>query len=318
MIKKMKNYLANNVIMTIFLIVILAVAGCVAWKYTLRLAVDRVEPINCINESDADYIDKTSIESGDNRFEYTDAGTIYHSPSGVDAGPFKYLYTDEFYFSWDTIARYVGDNGKYGYLNKDGSLLTEPIFIEASEFQDGTSRVSQENGKIYYIDKKATRITKDYQDGALNFEMQGAFCRVQTEDGKWGIINRKDEMILSSADSIEELPMVTCLGSAVINENAVMFKLMPFDSNEEIKIIARYDSFVKISYVHYGEFAFVWTEDDLMGVIDYNGDIIVPAVYKNIEYAYLGDELTMDELVFMAHDNTGIVHVIKARGEIVV
>lgn len=147
--------------------------------------------------------------------------------------------------------------------------------------------------------------------------MQGAFCRVQTEDGKWGIINRKDEMIFSGADSIEDLPVVTSLGSAVVNDKAVLFELLPYEG-EEIEIIGRYDSFVKISYVYNGEFAFVWTEENLMGVVDYNGDVIVPAEYQNIEFAYLGEEWTMSNLVFLAHDNTGTVHVIKARGENVV
>lgn len=318
MIKKMKVFLANNVMLTIFLVVILIITGCVTWKCTMRFVIDRVQPINCIDDRNEDYVDNEMNTSSDNRFEYTADGTVYHTPSGVDAGPFNYLYTDEFYFSWDTIARYIGDNGKYGYLNKDGSLLTEPIFVDAAEFKDGTARVQQEDGKIYYIDKDAKRITKDYQDGASTFEMQGLYCRVQTEDGNWGIINRKDEMIFSGADLIEDLPTVTSLGSAVVDGKAVLFELFPFDGEEEIKIIARYDSFVKISYVYSGDFAFVWTEEDLMGVVDYNGDVIVPAKYQNIGSAYLGDELTMSELVFLAHDEKGTVHVIKAKGENVV
>lgn len=313
MIYKIKKFLENNVIFGFFMIAILTVVGCMVWKYTLVKAVKSMETINSISESSADYFVKSDEESGDERFEYTAAGTFYHSPSGVVAGPFQYLYTDELYFSWDTIARYIGDNGLYGYLNKDGSLLTEPIFLEATEFQDGTARVCQEDSKIYYIDENATRITRDYYDGSLNFEMQGAYARVQADNGTWGIINRKDEMILSGADSIEELPLVTCLGSAVIDGKAVLFELDPFEGEEEIRIIARYDAFIKISYVYCGEFAFVWTEDGQMGVVDFKGDIIVPAEYQDINFEYLGDDLNMDNLIFIGKDDKGISHVIKAR-----
>lgn len=145
--------------------------------------------------------------SSEKRFEYTPFGIVYHSPSGVDADPFKFLYTDEFYFSWNTIARYIGDNGMFDYLNEDGRLLTEPIFIEAAEFQDGTARVRQENGKINYIDAETNRITKDYHDGS------------------WRIINRKEEMILSGANMIEELLLVAGLGSAIVDGKAVLFEL---------------------------------------------------------------------------------------------
>lgn len=142
MINKVKKFLGDNVIFTFLLIILLIVAGCVAWKYTLVKAITSVETINSISKSDADYPVKSEEAAEDSRFEYTAFGTIYHSPSGVVAGPFPYLYAHDFYCSWDTIARYIGDNGVYGYLKKDGGLLTEQIFLEVSEFQDGTAKAS--------------------------------------------------------------------------------------------------------------------------------------------------------------------------------
>lgn len=167
-----------------------------------------------------------------------DEQICHRSIARVDAGSFKYLYTDEFYFSWETVARYIGDNGKYGCLNKDGNLLTEPIFIETAEFEDETARAREETGKVYYINEEVKRITIDYQDGSLTFEMQGLYCRVQEGDGTWGIINREDEKIFSDAEMIEDLQMVTCLGSAIVDGRAVLFELLPFEEDEEIKIIA--------------------------------------------------------------------------------
>lgn len=314
MIEKMKNYFANNLLLSAVLVAFGLIIACSIWRCTLNIAIAAVPAINRMEKQVTYETDDVKNTSEDNQFEYTPFGTIYHAPTGTDAGPFKYLYADEFYFSWETVARYIGDNGKYGYIKKDGSLLTDPVFMDATEFEDGTARVQEEAGKIFYINEDGKRITKDYQDGSSNFEMQGLYCRVQEADGTWEIINRKDELIFSGAEKIEDLPMVTCLGGAIVDGNAVMFELLPLeDDEEEIRIIASYDSFVNISYVYSGEFAFVWTADNLVGVVDYNGDLIVPAVYQEIEYDYLGDDHSMDTLVFLAHDEKGIVHVINAK-----
>lgn len=84
-------------------------------------------------------------------------------------------------------------------------------------------------------------------------------------------------------------------------------------SKEEIRILASYDSFVKISYVYSGEFAFVWTADNKMGVVDYKGDLIVPAVYQKIEYDYPRDDRSVNTLVFLAYDENEVVHVINGQ-----
>lgn len=105
MINEVKKFLGNNVIFTLFLIIILIASGWMAWKGTLITAITRVETINSIAKNEIEYQVKNEEETENNRFEYTDVGAFYHSPSGVVAGPFQYLYADEFYYSWDTIAR---------------------------------------------------------------------------------------------------------------------------------------------------------------------------------------------------------------------
>lgn len=104
MINKVKKFLGSNVIFTLFLIIILIAAGWMAWKYTLVKAIGSVERINSIAKSETEDQVKNEEESEDRRFEYTAVGTVYHSPSGVDAGPFQYLYAHDFYHSWDITA----------------------------------------------------------------------------------------------------------------------------------------------------------------------------------------------------------------------
>lgn len=50
------------------------------------------------------------------------------------------------------------------------------------------------------------------------------------------------------------------------------------------------------------------------GIID-DGNVIVTPEYQKIEYAYRGGDYTMDELVFIAHGNNGIIQVINARNQ---
>lgn len=145
MIKKLKAFLVDNLILSAVLAMILAVVVCLGWKATLTSVVATIPAINRMAEPYSNKTDYAKNTYEDNRFEYTPLGVIYHAPTGTDAGPFQYLFTDEFYFSWETVARYIGDNGKYGYVNKDGALLTEPIFIDAAEFEDGTASITVSN-----------------------------------------------------------------------------------------------------------------------------------------------------------------------------
>lgn len=306
--KKVKAFLTKNIFLTVFLSLMFGVLLAIVWKWTMYFAVDSVKPDD---ERFASYTAPVyQMEETEKRFEYTDSGIFYHSQSGMEAGPFQYLYEDDFNTSSDGIARYVGENGKFGYLKEDGSFLTDPIFTEAAQFWNGTARVQEEQG-IYYIDTEANRITKDYQDGSPAFEYQGSYCRVQADDGTWGIINREDEMIFSGADTIEELPLVTCLGSAVADGKAVLFRLGLDEEGEEFQIVASYDSYVKISEVHNGRVAFVWTEDGRMGAVDYTGKVIVPAEYQKVELKYIEEDYALNRLIFLAYDDTGKVHVIN-------
>ena len=50
-----------------------------------------------------------------------------------------------------------------------------------------------------------------------------------------------------------------------------------------------------------------------MGVVDYKGDLIIPAVYQKIEYDYPRDDRSVNTLVFLAYDENEVVHVINGQ-----
>lgn len=215
--------------------------------------------------------------------EYGDDGNAYLLNKFGEriSGPYQYI-ENELNWVWDKACRYIGLNGLIGYLDTDGNKITPPIFIEASELTDGVALVSEKEGSVYYIDTEGNKISKDYLDG-YPFEHQGCFARVLLDDGKWGIINRHDEVVFSGADFIEELPTVTVLGSAIVDGHAVLFQL-DYGAEEEFRIVEEYEQFEDISYVYMGEFAIVKNRFDMYGVVDWNGELIISDSYKSISF----------------------------------
>lgn len=278
------------------------------------------------NQKNDDYknpqINKVAVETIDNELsektnvEYTDEGCFLHSLDGNVAGPFQYIFESDFDFYLDNIARYIGNNGLYGYVNRNGKILTEPVFIGATKFQDGTAKVQTNKETVFYIDETGVQFTKEYTDGEI-FEMQGQYCRVKTADGKWGIIDREDNLIFSGCDSIQKLPLVTTFGSAVINGHAVLFELNSMDG-KEFRVIKEYEEFTKISEVHLGAFALVWNEENQVGVVNSLGNIIVEPIYDSVDYKIIkyrhdGTDFTLDNILFLATDQEGFCHVIKTK-----
>ncbi len=244
---------------------------------------------------------------------YEEDGQVYlHDSSGsVIAGPYPMIYEEGMICGGDGPCRYMGENGLTGYLSEDGSELTPPIYAEASSFRDRRARVREENGGVYYINTSGERISEDYADGS-EYEHQGNYARVQCEDGTWGIIDSQGQLVFQGADSIEPLPEVTTLGSAVVDGRAVLFELNAF-WDEPVSVIREYDEFCDISEVYSGAYAFVATEDGRWGVVDCQGDVIVPAEYVSIEDEDISDsdaDSYMDQIVFICRKADGTCDVV--------
>ena len=201
------------------------------------------------------------------------------------AGPYLYIEED-FEWVWDMACRYTGMNGLIGYLDAEGHEITEPRFIVASEMQDGKAMVSESDGMVYYINTDGERITGNFFDG-FPYEHQGNYARVLREDG-WAIINREGEVVFSGADSINELPLDTVLGSAIREGHAVLFDLH-IATDEKIQIYKELYQFKDISSVYYGSFATVISEDDRYGVVNSDGDLIIEPQYRTIDFEIIDD-----------------------------
>ncbi len=205
---------------------------------------------------------------------------LYNQIGECIAGPYLHI-ENEIRYKWDEACRYTGLNGLIGYLDTEGNEITPPAFTMASQMNNGLALVSEKEGSVYFIDSKGNRISKDYLD-AHPFEHQGFHARVQTEDGKWGIINREDELIFSGADYIEELPSTGVVGAAVVDGHVVLFELDTMD--EEYREIEEFEQFVGISEICYGKYVIVKNESGRFGVVDWKGEQIIPDRYLSIEF----------------------------------
>lgn len=285
------------------------------WKYKEKLEADHADSADISAESTEsdESIWMSDIMESDHEVIYTNDGVMFQNEQGMQSGPYKYIYVEDLESSNLDIARYIGQNGLIGYIKKDGTVLKDPVFVEASEFHYRKARVREQTGGVYFINSDGERITRDYQD-AYDYENQGLHTRVQLEDGSWGIINRQDELIFEGADFIEELPFVDTLGSAVIDGHAVLF-VLDIGAEKEFSIIAEFEEFPSISDVKLGTFAFVQNHDGLYGAVKWDGTIILPAEYKTIDYWVLdGGCYFGDKVLLIGQKSDGTYDVIKYGG----
>lgn len=132
-------------------------------------------------------------------------------------------------------------------------------------------------------DNKDTQINDDFAE--VYYEQQGLYARVKFKDGYWGIIDWNGNVIFDGADYINKLPDVTSLCSAVKDGHAVMFFIGT--EYESIQGLKSFDQYVNISEVYFECFAIVQNADGYYGVINADGEEVIPLKYNEIKYQVL-------------------------------
>ena len=161
---------------------------------------------------------------------------------------------------------------------------------------DGSACV-QEDGHYYFIDYDGKRFTKDYMNAYPFAEAQGSYARVQTEDGGWAIINRKDEIVIGGFDSINELHYLSLVGSGIKDGKAVLFSLEDFDGRQP-GIIKEFSDYTEIDEPFEGSDIAIVTEKKKgkKGVLCiWNGELVVPSSYEEIQWGVVDTEETEND-----------------------
>jgi hypothetical protein len=101
---------------------------------------------------------------------------------------------EEGYSFCEGLAR-VSVRHKYGFIDKTGKVVIEPVFDEAGDFSQGMAMVSIDN-KYGFIDREGKQAIPLEYDLVSSFSegLAGAYAR-----GKWGYINQKNERAIPPA-----------------------------------------------------------------------------------------------------------------------
>lgn len=182
--------------------------------------------------------------------------------------------------------------------NKNNSSQTDK-----SEYSVSATDNKKNNADNFISDNKETQIRDDYAE-IYDYEYQGNYARVKFKDGYWGIVNKNGKVIFDGADYIEKLPTVTALCSAVKNGHAIIFYL-DIDS-DSVQVIKSFDEYVNISEVYFECFAIVQDIDGYYGVINADGDEVIPVKYKEVNYKVLeSDNWFGSHILFRLNSENG-------------
>ncbi len=91
------------------------------------------------------------------------------------------------------LAMFYQNNG-YGFIDKKGKVIIEPVFYSVDSFKDGVARVRNEKNLYGFIDKMGTMVL-DYRYSVVsNFE--NGYARFGRPGGLLGLISKKGEVVL--------------------------------------------------------------------------------------------------------------------------
>ncbi len=94
------------------------------------------------------------------------------------------------------LKRVKGANGKYGYVDVDGVLKINHIFIDASDFSEGLASVLIGVGERGYIDKKGTIVIRGDYIEAGSFSEGMAVVKLPGSGLMRGYIDRDGNVVL--------------------------------------------------------------------------------------------------------------------------
>ena len=291
---KIRDFLKKNVWITFF-----GAAVCIGflcgWGVVTIFSMQSVQKTEEMDLSASDSKSVTEIK-GHSKLDNanvvdTEKGYKIINESGEElAGPYDFIYAEDIHYAWDSVARVI-DDGLIGYITRDGDVLCEPIYTEATPMESGTALVKEINSGFYFINDDGQRIIDQEYYAAYPFEeSQGSYARVQKEqDGEWSVIYRNGELVLEDMQKINELPYITTLGTGIRSDGTpILFELSNGEENK-CSVIAEFGGYTDISECYFGEFCLLQTSEGLYTVADCWGNILAEAKYVRVDYEEMDD-----------------------------
>ena len=210
---------------------------------------------------------------------------------------FKNILSDLMYEK--SVLKYKKD-GKYGIINFDGKMLTNPIYdeIDSLQHKEGELLVKQGekygiiniNGKELIKPQYDTIAIDEYYSDENNYTYSGYIVGIKTEEGyRYGYLDYKGKKILEP-----EYNNITRVTQKMDNENAYLICAKNgqygINKNGENIVANEYQS---IRYDENNDI-FVIEKSREYGIANVNGEIVVPVRYSQIDstglYLYAQDD----------------------------
>lgn len=185
-----------------------------------------------------------------------------------------------FYFECDSVSSfqeglaYFCKDGYYGYIDQKGQVAIEPVFDDAGYFKEGLAKVMKE-GRYGVIDRDGVLVVVAEYD---SIDIDDTFIIARSE-GKYACFDREGKVLLEE-DNIDDVYVMTGgKGKYIRFEKADKQGLI--DEKGNILIEPVYDWISSLIPEH--NLALIW-DKELYGVVDFQGEVKIPAIYDSIYY----------------------------------
>ncbi|MCK5857003.1 MAG: WG repeat-containing protein [Bacteroidales bacterium] len=99
----------------------------------------------------------------------------------------------------DGLAPYYTKDKKWGFVGTDGKATIPAQYKAVGYFKNGIAWARNKKGKFGFIDKKGTWVLEPIYDTAKDFDKLSGMARVKLK-GKWGYVNLKGEFLEVETD----------------------------------------------------------------------------------------------------------------------
>lgn len=181
-------------------------------------------------------------------------------------------------------------NGKLGLISLEGKEITKPIYEEIQGLTNKESELLvKKDSKYGVINSKGATIIDNKYDNVVadgfyteedGYELSGYITSIKTQDGyRYGYINSKHKKILDTeyadVSRVVEIP-----DKEIVYLLAVKNGQVGIIQNEKVIIDYKYQD---IEY-HASNKTFILQRNSKYGLVDINGQTIIPVQYDSIEF----------------------------------
>ena len=164
------------------------------------------------------------------------------------------------------------NNGKYGFFDRNGSVVIPCQWEDASNFSEGLALVRKDKCKYGYIDKSGNVVIPCQWNNANSFR-DGLAC-VKDNNGKYGYINKSGDVVIpcqwKDADSFSE-------GLALVRNDNGYYGFI--DKNGNVVIPCQWNN---ANFFRDG-LACVMDNNGKYGYINKSGDVVIPCQWKDAD-----------------------------------